>query len=135
MVQQASLETTNDPYILADRWSRSPLRKWFPAPYVPNSIVVNIGDLMSLVSDHKFKATYHGVRSSPGKSRYSVPFFFEPGAGCLVKSICDSEDKGVLYGKHVLEKMSEWVEFQDVQLKNEEIMVRETVEEVGILAA
>jgi len=101
---------------------------------VPNSIVVNIGDLMSLVSDHKFKATYHRVRSSPGKSRYSVPFFFEPGAACMVQSVNCSEDTGVLYGKHVLEKMSGWVEFQDVPLKGEGVMIRETVEEVGVLA-
>jgi len=101
---------------------------------VPNSIVVNIGDLMSLVSNHKFQATYHRVRSSPGKPRYSVPFFFEPGAGCLVKSVNDSEDTGVLYGKHVLEKMSGWVEFQDVPLNGKGVMVRETVEEVGVLA-
>jgi len=108
--------------------------EWISAPYVPNSIVVNIGDLMSLVSNHKLQATYHRVRSSPGKSRYSVPFFFEPGAACLVKNVEDLEDKGVLYGKHVLEKMSGWVEFQDVPLKGEGVMIRETVEEVGVLA-
>ena len=88
--------------------------QWIPAPYVPGSIVVNIGDLMSKVSGGKFKATHHRVRSSPGKERYSVPFFFEPGAACLVKSVDDERDQGVLYGNHVLEKMSGWVEFQDV---------------------
>jgi len=51
-----------------------------------------------------------------------------------VKNVEDLEDKGVLYGKHVLEKMSGWVEFQDVPLKGEGVMIRETVEEVGVLA-
>ena len=102
--------------------------EWIPAPYVPGSIVVNIGDLMSQISGGKFTATYHRVRSSPGKSRYSVPFFFEPGAGCVVTSINDEEGEGVLYGKHVLEKMSGWVEFQDL----EKGAVLESVEEVGV---
>lgn len=52
----------------------------------------------------------------------------------MVQSVNCSEDTGVLYGKHVLEKMSGWVEFQDVPLKGEGVMIRETVEEVGVLA-
>ena len=87
--------------------------KWVPAPYVPDSIVVNIGDLMSKVSGGRFKATVHKVRSTPGKERYSVPFFFEPGAGCWVENIMDRMGEGVRYGNHVLEKMSGWVEFRD----------------------
>ncbi len=89
---------------------------------------------MSHVSNHKFIATYHRVRSSPGKSRYSVPFFFEPGTACLVKNVDDSEDAGVLYGKHVLEKMSGWTEFQDVPLKGEGVMGKQMVEEVRVAA-
>ena len=106
--------------------------EWIPAPYVPGTLVVNVGDLMSQVSGGKFKATYHRVRSSPGKSRYSVPFFFEPGAGCVVRSVDDEAGEGVLYGKHVLEKMSGWVEFQDVDM--EKGPVSETVEEIGVTA-
>ena len=33
--------------------------EWIPAPYVPNSIVVNVGDLMARVSGGRFKATVH----------------------------------------------------------------------------
>ncbi len=43
--------------------------------------------------------------------RYSVPFFFEPGLDCVVRSV---ESDAVIYGEHVLQKMSGWVEFQDV---------------------
>lgn len=91
--------------------------EWIPAPYVPGSMVVNIGDLMAKVSGGRWNATYHRVRSSKredgaeAKGRYSVPFFFEPGFNCVVKSV---EGDEVIYGKHVLEKMKGWVEFQDV---------------------
>ncbi len=90
--------------------------EWIPAPYVPGSMVVNIGDLMAKVSGDKWVATFHRVRSSKKeggevKGRYSVPFFFEPGLDCVVQSV---EGDEVVYGEHVLEKMKGWVEFQDV---------------------
>ncbi|KAE8444028.1 hypothetical protein EG329_001157 [Mollisiaceae sp. DMI_Dod_QoI] len=89
---------------------------WIPAPYVPGSMVVNIGDLMAKVSGGRWVATFHRVRSAERaggeiKGRYSVPFFFEPGLNCVVKSV---EGDEVVYGEHVLEKMKGWIEFQDV---------------------
>ncbi|KAK5174061.1 uncharacterized protein LTR77_001141 [Saxophila tyrrhenica] len=91
---------------------------WVPAPYVPNSIVVNIGDLLANVSGGRFVATMHRVRTNDsgasradGMGRFSVPFFFEPGEGCLVKSVDGGE--GVLYGEYVRKKMGTWVEYQD----------------------
>ena len=97
---------------------------WIAAPYIPGSIVVNIGDLMAKVSGGRFVATMHRVRAptaerithGEGFGRFSVPFFFEPGEDCVVRNIDsdgDGEGKGVRYGVHVREKMSGWVEFQD----------------------
>ncbi|KAF7186125.1 putative iron/ascorbate oxidoreductase [Pseudocercospora fuligena] len=94
-------------------------QQWVPAPYVPGSIVVNIGDLMAEVSGGRFVATMHRVRASNvgsnegGIGRLSVPFFFEPGESCIVKSVDGGE--GILYGEHVRRKMGTWVEFQDVK--------------------
>ena len=101
--------------------------EWVSAPYIPESIVVNIGDLMAKVSGGRFVATMHRVRApAKGSSaasvtgqqdggaqlgRISVPFFFEPGESCLVRSV--DEDEGfVVYGEHVRAKMKTWVEFQ-----------------------
>lgn len=93
--------------------------EWIPAPYIPNSIVVNIGDLLANVSGGRFVATMHrvrtnngGVRGSDGFGRFSVPFFFEPGESCIVRSIDGGEP--VVYGEHVRKKMNSWVEFQDL---------------------
>ncbi|KAJ5644080.1 Gibberellin 20-oxidase [Penicillium longicatenatum] len=102
--------------------------EWVSAPYIPGSIVVNIGDLMAKVSGGRFVATMHRVRapglnasaSSIGKlggedrglGRLSVPFFFEPGENCLVRSV-NGDEGFVVYGEHVRAKMKTWVEFQD----------------------
>ncbi|KAH6666301.1 putative iron/ascorbate oxidoreductase [Halenospora varia] len=89
---------------------------WISAPYVPGSLVVNIGDLMAKVSGGRWVATYHRVKAKKHdgdqvKGRYSVPFFFEPGLNCVVTSV---EGDKVVYGEHVLEKMKGWIEFQEV---------------------
>jgi isopenicillin N synthase-like dioxygenase len=92
--------------------------QWVPAPYVPETIVVNIGDLLAQVSGGKFVATKHRVRTNSGGSsgvdgmgRFSVPFFFEPGEACVVQSI--EGDESVVYGDYVRAKMGTWVEYQD----------------------
>lgn len=68
---------------------------WISAPYIPNTIVVNIGDLMAKVSGGRWVATMHRVRApmhksdeegehGPGFGRFSVPFSssLERSAGC-----------------------------------------------------
>lgn len=93
--------------------------EWVNAPYVPGSIVVNIGDLLASVSGGRFVATKHRVRTNSGggtargdgMGRFSVPFFFEPGEDCVVRSVDGGE--GVVYGEYVRQKMSTWVEYQD----------------------
>jgi len=106
--------------------------EWVPAPYVPESLVVNIGDLMAKVSGGRFVATMHRVRApsmsapvaavsgqngSPQLGRISVPFFFEPGQNCLVRSV-DGDEEFVVYGEHVRAKMKTWVEFRDDEDEN-----------------
>ena len=93
--------------------------EWIPAPYVPGSIVVNIGDLMARVSGARFKATMHRVRTPPSNpasenpelGRFSVPFFFEPGEDCVIP--VEGGEEKVVYGEYVRKKMSAFVEFQE----------------------
>ena len=83
---------------------------------------------MAKVSGGRWVATFHRVRSAKRegedqvRGRYSVPFFFEPGLNCVVKSI---ENDEVIYGEHVLEKMKGWVEFQDVVESRTDTLVAE----------
>lgn len=92
---------------------------WIPAPYVPGSMVVNVGDLLARMSGGRLVATEHRVRSS-GRERYSMPFFCEPGADAIVEGPPVTEKEGgvvkkreMRYEEFVLEKMGTWVEFQD----------------------
>ena len=52
----------------------------------PNSIVVNIGDMLSRITNYTLKATKHRVMDI-GKDRYSSPFFFEPHYAAAIPTV------------------------------------------------
>jgi isopenicillin N synthase-like dioxygenase len=52
-------------------------------PYVEGALVVNIADMMQLVSNNKFKSVLHRVRAGNIKSRVSAACFFSPSSDKL----------------------------------------------------
>ena len=53
--------------------------RWVAVPALPGSFVVNIGELLQLVSSGYFRATPHRVVSPPkGVQRISIAYFFNP---------------------------------------------------------
>ncbi len=55
---------------------------WIPITALPEQIVVNVGDMLDRLTNHKLKSTIHRVVNPPrelmGTSRYSIPFFMHP---------------------------------------------------------
>ena len=47
-----------------------------PVPYIPNTFVVNVGDIVEHWSNGKYKAPEHRVISPAGKERYSIGYHF-----------------------------------------------------------
>lgn len=60
---------------------------WVEAPYIENSFICNIGDMLELVTGGLYKSTLHRVKANPSKNRYSFPFFFDPGFDCFVRPL------------------------------------------------
>lgn len=56
--------------------------KWIPITALPDQIVVNVGDMLDRLTNHKLKSTIHRVVNPPkdkmNSSRYSIPFFMHP---------------------------------------------------------
>ena len=72
---------------------------WIPVSSSYEDIVCNIGDMMQLVTDQKLKSTPHRVvkyKNDELKSRYSIPFFMHPSPDTILKSVFNTDDKGVL---------------------------------------
>lgn len=73
---------------------------WIDAPVVPNSFVVNTGDMLRRWSNHRFLSTPHrAVASVPGRHRYAIPFFFDPQADYVMECLptCQGPDNPPRY--------------------------------------
>jgi len=52
---------------------------WALVEPLPDTLVVNIGDIVQVWSNDRYKAPLHRVLANADKERFSVPFFFNPG--------------------------------------------------------
>ena len=68
---------------------------WIDAIAQPDELMINVGDMLSRLTNNKLKSTIHQVVNPPkelwGSSRYSIPFFMHPKAemklNCLEQCI------------------------------------------------
>jgi isopenicillin N synthase-like dioxygenase len=61
--------------------------EWIPVPPVANALVCNLGDMLDLLTAGKYRSAPHRVRNLSGRSRYSYPFFFDPGFSTQVEAL------------------------------------------------
>ncbi|KAI5481184.1 hypothetical protein MNV49_005619 [Pseudohyphozyma bogoriensis] len=60
---------------------------WIPADAVPGSLVVNIGDIINVLTNETYKGTMHRVIHRGDRYRVSMPFFFEPSQYAVLKPL------------------------------------------------
>lgn len=76
--------------------------EWVDAIAKPNELMINVGDMLSRLTNNRLKSTIHQVVNPPrelwGTSRYSIPFFMHPKSemplNCLENCIDESNPKG-----------------------------------------
>lgn len=93
---------------------RSPDGEWVAAPYVPDTAVVNTGDLMERWTCGRFRSTLHRVRPMTASSdRYSIALFVDPDPEVVVEGIpsCVSSGSSMNYppisaGEHIRQKIA-----------------------------
>ena len=75
--------------------------EWIDAIARPDQLMINVGDMLSRLSNNSLKSTIHRVVNPPrelwGTSRYSIPFFMHPISdmplNCLENCIDDEHPK------------------------------------------
>ena len=68
--------------------------EWFEAPTVENSIVLNVADMFQRWSNDTLRSTNHRViNTDHTKSRYTMPYFVDPGRDVLIKNFTEEPDK------------------------------------------
>lgn len=75
--------------------------EWIDAIARPDQLMINVGDMLSRLTNNKLKSTIHKVVNPPrelwGTSRYSIPFFMHPISemplNCLEHCVDDDHPK------------------------------------------
>lgn len=60
--------------------------KCFQVKPVPNTLIVNLGDMMQAISTDEYKSVKHRVKSSKEEERFSICYFIFPGEGSLIQN-------------------------------------------------
>ena len=64
--------------------------EWIPAPPLPGTLVINIGDLLERWSNNRLPSTRHRVRNQSREGRYSIAMFYDPSP----RAVVDPKDLG-----------------------------------------
>lgn len=84
---------------------------WIDIPPQPHSFVINIGDMMQAWSNDRYKAAIHRVLKVPKDTyRISLPFFYMPKSGAVIKPIVSNEQakfKDIVWDEYVFARIED----------------------------
>ena len=70
--------------------------RWLPVKPPQGAMVVNVGDMLQRLTNHRLPSTTHRVVNPPperrGTSRYSMPFFLHPAPDFLIETLPGTVD-------------------------------------------
>ena len=61
--------------------------EWIDVPKVDESFVVNVGDMLSRLTNGLLRSTPHRVINKSGRERFSCPFFFDPHTNAIIQPL------------------------------------------------
>ena len=61
--------------------------EWIDVPKVEESFVVNVGDMLSRLTNGLLRSTPHRVINKSGRERFSCPFFFDPNVNTEIRPL------------------------------------------------
>ena len=74
---------------------RTQAGEWIDAPVIPDTFVVNTGDVLNRWTNGRFLSTPHRAFNKLPKPRYAIPFFFHPNPETLIECLptCSNIDQ------------------------------------------
>lgn len=78
--------------------------EWIGAPSIPDTFVINIGNIMQIWTGGRFSSTPHRVINRGNRDRYSIPLFVYPGHEAMIEPLLNtdnSEYEPILFGDYL----------------------------------
>jgi isopenicillin N synthase-like dioxygenase len=99
---------------------RLPNGEWIDAPVVEGAYVVNGGDILKRWTNDRFLSTPHRVTKVIERSRYAVPFFFDPHFETQIACLpsCQSADSPAKYPPITYEEYAIWFATRNYEHQN-----------------
>ncbi|HYC13225.1 MAG TPA: 2OG-Fe(II) oxygenase family protein [Stellaceae bacterium] len=66
--------------------------EWVGAPPIPDTFVINLGNIMQIWTNGYFSSTPHRVLNRGGKDRYSIPLFCNPNRSAVIEPLVGTRD-------------------------------------------
>lgn len=76
--------------------------KWLTVPWPRDALLVNVGDLLEIMSHGRVKSPWHRVVAQADVERYSVATFFNPPSSIEIEPVKGDTLKGNVYKKVVV---------------------------------
>ncbi|MEZ5504271.1 MAG: 2OG-Fe(II) oxygenase family protein [Halioglobus sp.] len=96
---------------------------WCTVAPVPGALVINIGDIVQVWSNDRYRAPLHRVLASATESRYSAPFFFNPSYDTNYAPV-----SGALAGSAPRYRAINWGEFRTLRAAGDYADVGEEIQ-------
>ncbi|XXK23119.1 isopenicillin N synthase family dioxygenase [Arenicellales bacterium nBUS_48] len=85
--------------------------RWMPVRPIPNTLVLNVADMLSIISNGRWKSTPHRVILGP-QPRQSTAFFFDPDFDAQINPLVEVRDSAsrsnpIHYGDYILERFGQ----------------------------
>lgn len=88
--------------------------EWISAPPIDGTFIVNIGDLVQIFTNDRYRSTTHRVVNTSGRQRFSLPFFIDLDFDAVVDVVptCRSDDHPAKYkpytcGQHKFKRFTD----------------------------
>lgn len=103
--------------------------EWIDIPLIENTFIMNIGDMMEILSNGKYLATKHRVKKV-SEERYSFPLFCACNYNVVIEPIIQTEDphyEAIIGGEHLFNQTAQTFKYLKKRIATGELVLNNAV--------
>ncbi len=103
--------------------------EWIDIPLIENTLVMNIGDMMEILSNGKYLATKHRVKKV-SEERYSFPLFCACNYNTVIEPVIHTENSkyaALIGGEHLFNQTAQTFQYLKQRVASGELVLKNAV--------